>query len=112
MKFKSPIRLFARYKLKYVFTPSTIAKLTYIKRETIEKDVEKYIEIPGMQLILFGHSGCGKSTLICNKLDKLKIRYIKTSCKSDTTLNDLIFSAFDQLNVFFDSSKSSTKKVR
>ena len=93
--------LFRRYELEKVFTPSTIAKLTYVSRTVIEKDVDKFLKIPGMQMVLYGHSGCGKSTLIYNKLLNQRINYIQTSCTSSTSFNDLLFQAFDKLNVFY-----------
>jgi hypothetical protein len=98
---------FKRVKLTQVFTPSSIAKLTYVNRSTLEGDVEKFLETPGMQLVLYGHSGCGKSTLIINKLEKLKIRYIKTSCENRTTLDELILQAFDRLDVFYENERTS-----
>ncbi len=105
------IRIFGRCKLKQVFTPSTVAKLTYIKRGTLESDVKKFIQIPGTQLVLFGHSGCGKTTLITNELESAKMRYIRTSCRTDTTLEDLILYAFDKLNLYLDTEKTLSRKV-
>lgn len=101
------IRTFTRkYKTVEVFTPGTTATLTYVKREKIEKEVKKFIILPGMQIILFGYSGCGKSTLIINALADLKIKYIVSRCKSDTSLIDLLLSAFDKLDVFYKSEKA------
>ena len=100
------MRLFRRKKLKNVFTPSSIAKLTYIVRKELEKDLEKFLDLPGMQIVLYGHSGCGKSTLINNKLDELKIKKITTRCDSDTTFNDIIIRAFDKLNIFYNCEKT------
>lgn len=97
---------FNRVKLEQVFTPSSIAKLTYVNRKTLEDDLEKFIETPGMQIVLYGHSGCGKSTLILNKLEKLNLKSVKTSCESRTTLNDIIAQAFDSLNVFYENERT------
>jgi len=105
------MKLFNRKKLKNVFTPSSIAKLTYIERKELEKDLEKFLDMPGMQIVLYGHSGCGKSTLINNKLDELKIKKITTRCDSDTTFNDVILRAFDKLDVFYDSEKNKKKNL-
>lgn len=105
------LRLFRKYKLDNVFTPGTIARINYVNRSVLEKDVEKFLFIPGIQIVLYGHSGCGKSTLIYNKLAACKLGYITTSCKSDTTLNDILLQAFDKLNVYYTSEKSHTKKV-
>jgi energy-coupling factor transporter ATP-binding protein EcfA2 len=108
------MRLFRRHKLKNVFTPSTIAKLTYIERRELENDLKKFLELPGMQIVLYGHSGCGKSTLINNKLDELKIKSITTRCDSATTFNDIIIRAFDKLNVFYNCERThkSTSTIK
>lgn len=100
-------RLFRRYKLKNVFTPSTIARLTYVERVELEKDLTKFIQMPGMQIVLYGHSGCGKSTIINNLLCDLKIRKITSRCESNTTLNDLILNAFDKLDLYYTSEKNN-----
>lgn len=101
------MKLFNRKKLKNVFTPSSIAKLTYIERKELEKDLEKFLDMPGMQIVLYGHSGCGKSTLVNNKLDELKIKKITTRCDSDTTFNDIIIRAFDKLDVFYNCERTN-----
>lgn len=100
------MRLFRRHRLKNVFTPSTIATLTYIERKELENDLKKFLELPGMQIVLYGHSGCGKSTLINNKLDELGFKNITTRCDSSTTFNDIILRAFDKLNVFYNCERS------
>jgi hypothetical protein len=43
--------IFRKYRLDNVFTPSTIAKLTYVQRSTCENDVDKFLTIPGMQIV-------------------------------------------------------------
>lgn len=113
MKISNFIRtLTRRYKLEKVFTPGTAATLTYVKRETLERDVIKFVKTPGIQLILYGYSGCGKSTLVINILTKLKIKYIVSRCTSKTTFNDLVLSAFDKLGVFYKSKKSKKKNAK
>jgi len=103
-------RLFSRHKLKDIFTPTTIAKLAYVNRNNIEKDLEKYLNIPGKQIIIYGHSGSGKTTLLRNKLKDIKQNFVKTHCESNTTFNDLLLQAFDDLNRFYISEKSSNKQ--
>jgi hypothetical protein len=100
-------RLFRRYKLTKVFTPSSIARLTYVERPELEKDLVKFVQMPGMQIVLYGHSGCGKSTIINNLLDELKIRKIIIRCEHHSTLNTLIINTFDKLNIYYTSEKSS-----
>ena len=100
-------RLFKSYKLEDVFTPTTEARLTYISRSSLEKELLKNIKIPGQQIILYGHSGSGKTTLLRNKLKKIKQSYIKTHCEKNTTFENLILQAFDALNVFYTSERNS-----
>ncbi len=101
--------LFKKYKLEEVFTPSSYAKLTYVSRPSLEDDVEKFLKIPGMQIVLYGHSGCGKSTMIYNILQKRRRGYISTSCTSSTTFDELLYQAFDKLNVFYKTEMSSSR---
>lgn len=104
-------RIIWKSKLNNVFTPGTVAKLTYINRESIEKDFEKFLNIPGIQIVLYGYSGSGKSTLNENILNKEKFSSITSRCQSNTTMNDLIFDAFDQLNVFYNSENKHNSKA-
>lgn len=103
-------RICSPYQLKEVFTPNTVAKLTYINRSLLETDLEKYISLPGKQIVVYGHSGSGKTTLIRTKLKKLKQNFIRTHCESTTTFNDLLLQAFDDLNRFYVSEKSSNRE--
>lgn len=94
-------RLFSTNKLNDIFTPNTVAKLAYINRNIIENDLEKYLSLPGKQIVMYGHSGSGKTTLLRNKLREVKQNFIITHCESSTTFNDLILQAFDELNRFY-----------
>ena len=51
---------------KDVFTPSSSATLTYIKRKAIDSQIDRALETTGKQLVIYGHSGSGKSTLVKN----------------------------------------------
>lgn len=93
--------LFNRSALKEVFTPNTIAKLTYVKRNVIEEDLRKYISMPGTQIVVYGHSGGGKTTLVRNILTEDKINFIRTHCESNSTFNDILLQGFDALNRFY-----------
>lgn len=115
MEYKN-LKLQYLFKPKYsaadVFTPTTAAKLTFVNRESIEEDFKKSLTIPGVQMIIYGHSGSGKTTLIQNILKEEKRNFISTSCITGTTVNDLILSAFDKLNVYYksnDETKDTTK---
>ncbi|MDQ8013235.1 MAG: AAA family ATPase [Flavobacterium nitrogenifigens] len=106
-------RCFISNKLEEVFTPNTIAKLTYVKRELIEDDLEKYIKVPGKQIVVYGHSGSGKTTLLRNTLIKLEQKFIRVHCEKSTTFEDILLQAFDELNVYYvvENSISSTNKI-
>lgn len=104
--------LLCKYKIENVFTPGTTAKLTYVKRENLEQDVIKFVKTPGIQLILYGYSGCGKSTLVLSILAKLKVKYVISRCTSSTTFNDLLLSAFDQLEIYYKSGKTNNKNSK
>ncbi|SHK76075.1 ATPase [Reichenbachiella agariperforans] len=95
-----------RYSLESVFTPSNAAKINYINRPELERKVDKALKIVGTQLIVYGHSGSGKTTLIRRALNRSERNFIKTSCISTSTLEELIINAFDKLNPFYTSKKS------
>lgn len=99
-------------KLSEVFTPNTIAKLTYVKRKNIDDDLENYLCLAGKQIFLYGHSGGGKTTLLRNKLKSIKRNYILTHCESKTTFEDLILQTFDQLEKFYITEKSTTSSAK
>lgn len=105
-------RLFWKSRLSKVFTPGTVATLTYVNRIAVENDFEKFIHTPGIQIILYGYSGSGKSTLNENILTKEKLKFIPSRCQSNTTMTDLILDAFDQLNVFYNSEHRKTVSPR
>lgn len=101
-------RLFSPYKLNEVFTPNTIAKLTYVERPLLEEDLRKYISLPGKQIVVYGHSGSGKTTLVRNILN-CRHNFIKVHCESSTTFNDIILQAFDALDKFYIQEKMTNK---
>lgn len=100
-------KIFYPYKLIDVFTPNKVAKLTYIKRKSIDEDIHNYLTLPGKQIVIYGHSGSGKTTLLRNKLSELKRNYIITHCESKTTFDELKLQAFDELDRFYLSEKST-----
>jgi len=103
-------RLFWKSRLSKVFTPGTVATLTYVNRIAVENDFEKFVHTPGIQIVLYGYSGSGKSTLNENILTKEKLKFLPSRCQSNTTMNDLILDAFDQLNVYYNSEHKRTTK--
>ena len=103
------IKIFRRKELKEIFTPNTIAKLTYVRRSEIEKNLLSNITIPGKQIILYGHSGSGKTTLIRKILYDKKINFVPVHCSSNTTMNDIILDTFDNLDRFYIAEKNSNR---
>ena len=102
-------RLFKNYTLDDIFTPNTVARLAYVNREIIESDLEKYINLPGKQIVVYGHSGSGKTTLLYHKLHELKRETVKVHCEKKTTFEDILLQAFDNLNIFYVGEKSNTE---
>jgi len=100
------------HNLNEVFTPSSSAILTFVKRPELDKQINKALIMPGMQLIVYGHSGSGKTTIIQNILNEKKINYISTNCILDTTINDILLDAFDKLNPFYTSEYSNKTTVK
>jgi len=105
-------RLFKNYKLDDIFTPNTVAKLAYVNRDIIESDFEKYINLPGKQIVVYGHSGSGKTTLLYHKLNELKKKTIKVHCEKKTTFEDILLQAFDNLNAFYVGESSLTESYK
>uniref|UniRef100_UPI003BB953AA AAA family ATPase n=1 Tax=Pseudomonas poae TaxID=200451 RepID=UPI003BB953AA len=64
---------------------------------------------PGTQLVVYGYSGSGKSTLLRNKLRQLYEREITTRCTSSTSFDQLMLSAFDDLDSYYISEKLDKK---
>jgi len=98
--------------LKDVFTPATAATLTYVERIDLDIQISKALDIPGMQLVLHGHSGSGKTTILQNILRKRKMDFIVTNCTLDSTANQLILDAFDKLNPFYKSEKTTSRTIK
>ena len=96
--------------LRDVYTPTTTAKLAYVRRTSLESIFSKYLHLPGKQIILYGHSGSGKTTLVDKILKKDGIAYITTHCESSTTFNQLLINVFDELEIYFKSVVSCGKK--
>ena len=111
--FKKLLKKFTnKHNLNEVFTPSSSAILTFVERPDLDKQINKALIIPGMQLIVYGHSGSGKTTITQNILNEKKINYISTNCILDTTINDILLDAFDKLNPFYSSEYSKTKTAK
>lgn len=101
------------YKLEKVFTPSKPAEITYVERYEINRRIDRAIKTSGKQIIIYGYSGVGKTSLIFKKLKQFKRKFIKTSCISGMTIQDIVLDAFNQLDIYYpsqiDESESKTK---
>lgn len=98
------------YKVKDVFTPTKPARIAFIDRELINEKLVNALQMPGKQLIVYGHSGSGKTTLLANKLNQLYERHITTHCMKGMSFNQLILDAFDQLGPYYTSELGAAKK--
>lgn len=99
-------RLIKPSKLIDIFTPNTIARLTYIRRKNLENSLSLNLSIPGKQIIIYGDSGSGKTTLLKKILSDNKTKSIQIHCSSDTTFNDIILDTFDSLNPYYTKEKN------
>ena len=89
------------YQVKDVFTPTKPARIAFIDRDTINDRLVNALEMPGKQLIVYGHSGSGKTTLLANKLHQLYEFHITTHCMKGMTFDQLVLNAFDQLGPYY-----------
>lgn len=90
-----------------VFTPAKPARITFIDRENINQKLVNALQMPGKQIIVYGHSGSGKTTLVLNKLNQLYERHITTRCMKGLKFDQLILDAFDQLAPYYKAEVSS-----
>jgi hypothetical protein len=97
-----------RFSTTEVFTPSTVARLTFVERDELNKRLVNALRTPGKQIVVYGRSGGGKTTLLENKLQQTYERHVKSQCVARTSFNELLLSAFDQLEPFFVEEKSAS----
>jgi len=99
------------FKTHLVFTPTSPAKLSFVERESkVNDELVDALKIPGMQIILYGPSGAGKTTLLINKVNQLYENHIITRCMIGMSMEQIILDGFDQLNPFYTSEYTSSKK--
>lgn len=89
-----------------VFTPTKAADLNYIERPELEKQINSSLDVPGKQIVIFGHSGSGKTTVVRRLLNRKGLKFIQIHCEKNTTYNDILLDSFDQLDMFITSEKS------
>lgn len=94
-------RLFKPYPIEKVFTPSSSAELTFVRRTSIEKKFHSQFRLCGKQIIVYGHSGSGKTTFLNKYFKERGISTITIQCDSNMAFNQILLNAFDQLGIFF-----------
>lgn len=102
------------YQLVDVFTPTSPATVTFVNRvkEDVNDRLVRALELPGNQVVIYGHSGSGKSTLLENVLYRTYEKQINTNCMRDMTFEEVILDAFDQLEEFYVDEITNNKKVK
>ncbi len=83
-----------------VFTPSTLARLNYVARPSIEDRFVDAARTPGRAIFVFGPPGAGKSSLVDRKLLETYPGHVITPCSPSDSLESLVTNAFDLLAPF------------
>lgn len=100
-----------KHQLTAVFTPATPATITFVERDIINNRLVRALELPGNQIVLYGHTGSGKSTLLQNILNRTYEKQITTNCMKGMTFDEIILDAFDQLKEFYISEITNNKRT-
>lgn len=102
------------YKLIEVFTPTSPAIVTFVDRvkDDINIRLVRALELPGNQVVIYGHSGSGKSTLLENVLFRTYEKQINTNCMEGMTFEEVILDAFDQLKEFYVNEVTNNRKSK
>lgn len=99
------------FDVRDVFTPTRPARIAFVEREEVNDKLVNALRTPGKQVVVYGHSGTGKTTLLVNKLHQLYEHHITTRCMKGLKFEQLLLDAFDQLEPFFISDVTSTRKT-
>ena len=102
------------YELTEVFTPMTPAQITFVDRvkEDVNDRLVRALDLPGNQVVIYGHSGSGKTTLLENVLFRTYEKQINTHCMIGMTFIEVILDAFDQLEEFYVGEMTNNKKTK
>lgn len=92
-----------------VFTPSTPAKLAYIERKSIDEKLDRGILTIGKQIVIYGFTGTGKTTIVRNNITNYYKNTIYTQCTKGMDINDILYDAFSQLDVFYTDGKEKNE---
>lgn len=98
------------YELKEVFTPTSSANISYISRISVEKKLKKALDIPGKQIVIYGHSGSGKTTILNHIVKEQHLKTITSRCTNNSTIDTIILDAFDALNPYYTESTNVSHK--
>lgn len=98
--------MFKPFPIEKVFTPSSSAELTFVRRTSVEKKFHSQFKICGKQIIVYGHSGSGKTTFLNKYFKEKNVSAITIQCSSDMSFNQILLNAFDQIGSFFKQTDS------
>lgn len=101
--------LFNPYQIESVFTPSSSAELTFVRRTSIEMKFHSQFKICGKQIIVYGHSGSGKTTFLNKYFKEHNVSVVTIQCTSDMSFSHILLNAFDQLDSFYKQTGSISK---
>lgn len=101
---------YKKNRLREVFTPSSPAKITFVERDNINNRLVRSLELPGTQIVIYGHTGSGKSTLLENILFRVYEKQINTNCMKGMSFEEIILDAFDQLDSYYTSESTKSNK--
>jgi hypothetical protein len=97
------------YSVEQVFTPTMPAQANFVDRKQVTNQLVDALRTPGKQLVVYGESGSGKSTLLLNKLRQVYSAHVTTQCSAVMTYEMLLLDAFDQLDPFYVTGRSSQR---
>lgn len=102
-----------QYNLENIFTSGSPADVNYVRRPKLENILLSNLKVKGRQIAVFGHSGSGKTTIVQKVLSEQNRSSIITPCSDDTSFDDLMLSAFDELNPYYleSASQSYSSKI-
>ena len=98
--------LFSPYLIENVFTPSSSAELTFVRRKSIEKKFHSQFKVCGKQIIVYGHSGSGKTTFLNRYFKENNISVVTIQCDASITFEQILLNSFDQLGFFYKQTGS------
>lgn len=99
-------KLFSPYPLEEVFTPSSSAELTFVRRTPIENKFHNQYKIHGKQFVVYGHSGSGKTTFLNRYFKENNISAVTIHCDANMSFQQIVLNSFDQLGTVFQKSGS------